>query len=119
MPPIKSLEDLQKLANETQEKQKRAAKNQVNIAMGSCSIAAGAQATLESILDFINVKHLTDVTITQTGCMGLCGVEPTIQVLIGEKPEVTYGKVTPEIARRILQDHVIGGQIVTEYVVLQ
>ncbi len=118
MPPIKSLEDLKKFRGEALEKQKETTQVLVTIAMGSCSIAAGSRQTLASINNFLDAHHLDHVTVIQTGCMGLCGVEPTIRVLIGEQSEVTYGHVSPDVARRILQNHVIGGEVVKEHLVL-
>ncbi|NMD31295.1 MAG: (2Fe-2S) ferredoxin domain-containing protein, partial [Chloroflexi bacterium] len=54
---------------------------------------------------------------TQTGCIGLCEREPIVQVQVGEQPKVTYGKVTPEIARRIVKEHVVEGKIIEDHVI--
>ena len=57
------------------------------------------------------------VVVTQTGCMGLCEKEPIVQVTIGEQPKVTYGKVNPEVARKIVHEHVVGGKPVADHVI--
>jgi NADH:ubiquinone oxidoreductase subunit E len=58
---------------------------QVIVAMGTCGIAAGARDTMKSVLNFIEKKHLSGVTVTQTGCMGMCEQEPIVQVVIGDQ----------------------------------
>jgi NADP-reducing hydrogenase subunit HndB len=120
MSPVKSLEELKKLREEAI--QKRNAKvtfgsSQVIVGMGTCGIAAGARETMKSILNQIEKDNLNDIVVTQTGCIGLCEREPIVQVVVGETPKVTYGKVTPLVAERILKEHVLGGKVVQEYVV--
>jgi NADP-reducing hydrogenase subunit HndB len=120
MPSVKSLDDLKKLREEAL--QKRAVKTasgkaQVIVAMGTCGIAAGARDAMKAILDTIESDSLSDVIVSQTGCIGLCEREPIVQVVIGDQPKVTYGKVTPEIARRIMREHVANGKIVQDHVI--
>lgn len=120
MSPVKSLEELKKLREEAI--QKRNAKMtygnaQVIVGMGTCGIAAGARDTMKAILGQIEKDNLNDIVVTQTGCIGLCEREPIVQVVVGESPKVTYGKVTPMVAERILKEHVLGGKVVQEYVV--
>jgi NADP-reducing hydrogenase subunit HndB len=91
--------------------------SQVIVGMGTCGIAAGARDTMKTILSEIETQNLEGIVVTQTGCIGLCEKEPIVQVIVGESPKVTYGKVTPTIARRILKEHVLGGQIVKENVI--
>jgi NADP-reducing hydrogenase subunit HndB len=117
MPTVKSLEDLKKLREEALEKRKvktTEGKAQIIVGMGTCGIAAGARDTMKAILDKIEKDNLSGILVTQTGCMGMCEKEPIVQVLVGENAKVTYGKVTPEIAQRIITDHVINGQIIKE-----
>ncbi len=90
---------------------------QVIVAMGTCGIAAGARDTMKAILDTIESENLTGIVVTQTGCIGLCEREPIVQVVIGEQPKVTYGKVTPEVARRIMKEHVVKGNVVQDHVI--
>jgi len=80
--------------------------------MGTCGIAAGARDAMKAILETIETDAISGVIVTQTGCIGLCEKEPIVQVVIGEQPKVTYGKVTPEVARRIMKEHVTGGKVV-------
>ncbi len=120
MTEIRSLEDLRRYKEQTLEKREQQARkgySKVLVAMGSCGIAAGARETMLALLNQIETNQLQGVSITQTGCIGLCEKEPIIQVLVGTQPKVIYGKVTPEAARRILKEHILGGSIVKEYVI--
>lgn len=120
MASVKSLEDLKKLREEALDKRKMktaTGRAQVIVAMGTCGIAAGARDAMKAILDTIESDNVSDVIVSQTGCIGLCEREPIVQVLIGEQPKVTYGKVTPEIARRIMREHVMQGKVISDHVI--
>ena len=90
---------------------------QVIVGMGTCGIAAGARDAMKSILETIEKDSISGVIVTQTGCIGLCEKEPIVQVVLGEQPKVTYGKVTPDVARRIMQEHVVEGKVVSNNVI--
>jgi (2Fe-2S) ferredoxin len=120
MTSVKSLEDLKRIRDEAFEKRKvKAASGQVQVivAMGTCGIAAGARDTMKAILDTIETDGLTGIIVAQTGCIGLCAREPIVQVIIGEQSKVTYGKVTPDVARRIMREHVVNGKVVAGHVI--
>jgi NADP-reducing hydrogenase subunit HndB len=117
VPVVKSLEDLKRLREEALEKRQAkatGARVQITAFMGTCGIAAGARETMKAILDIIEAEDLPDILVKQTGCIGLCSFEPIVEVEITDQPKVRYGKVSPERARRIMRDHVIGGQPVAE-----
>ena len=119
MPAIKSLEELKRVREEAlQKKQMKAAAGnvQVIVAMGTCGIAAGARDTMKSVLNFIETNNLSGVSVTQTGCIGMCEQEPILQVVIGENPKVTYGKVNVEVAEQIMKQYVQNGLPVKDYV---
>jgi NADP-reducing hydrogenase subunit HndB len=85
--------------------------------MGTCGIAAGAKDSFDAFLEELDAKGLTDVAaVTQTGCMGLCHAEPTVEVIVPEMPAVIYGHVKPDIARRIVDEHLVQRKLVSEYV---
>lgn len=120
MPTIKSLDDLKKVREEALQKKKiqtESGRARVIVGMGTCGIAAGARDAMKAILDTIEKDSIQDVVITQTGCIGMCEKEPIVQVEIGDQPKVTYGKVTPEVARNIIKDHVVGGKVVSNHVI--
>mgnify|MGYP000875704503 CR=1 FL=1 len=120
MATIKSLEDLKKAREEALKKRELKAASgtvQVIVGMGTCGIAAGARDAMKAILETIEKDSINGVLVTQTGCIGLCEKEPIVQVIHGEQPKVTYGKVTPEIARQIVKDHVVNGKVVEKNVI--
>lgn len=120
MSTVKTLEDLKRIREEALEKRKAKATSgtaQVIVGMGTCGIAAGARDAMKSILDVIEKDNISGVLVTQTGCIGLCEKEPIVQVVIGEQPKVTYGKVTPEVATRIMKDHIENGKLVQSNVI--
>lgn len=120
MSAIKSLEDLKKVREEALQKRKARETTghaQVVVGMGTCGIAAGARETMKAILDVIEEQNLDDVIVTQTGCIGLCEWEPIVEVSVGGSPKVTYGKVSPDKARQIIEQHVKKGETVTELVI--
>ena len=85
---------------------------------GSCGIAAGARPVLRAFTDGVNDAALTDkVTVTQTGCIGICQYEPVVEVFEEGKEKVTYVKVDAAKAKEIIEKHLKGGQVVTEYTI--
>ena len=120
MSAIKSLEDLKRLREEALEKRKAkatAGHTQIVVGMGTCGIAAGARETMKAILDLIEEKNLSDIIVTQTGCIGLCEWEPIVEVSVGGSPKVTYGKVSADKARQIVEKHVLEGVTVSELLI--
>jgi len=120
MNKVKSLEDLKRIREEALSKRDAkvvSGQKQVIVGMGTVGIAAGARETLKAILDFIEKENLSDIVVRQTGNIGWDSFEPIVQVVIGDAPKVTYGKVTPEVAERIMREHVVGGKIVKEYAI--
>jgi len=89
----------------------------VVVAMGTCGIAAGAREAMPALLDELDTRGVTTVTVSQTGCKGRCDAEPMVEVHDEDGAVVTYGRVTPEVMRRIVAEHVVGKQVVADYVV--
>lgn len=117
---IQSMQDLEKArqaALASQRAQDKKYRFQVQVGLASCSIAAGAQDTLEALKQHVAADNLEEVLVTKTGCIGLCALEPIVQVKERGKPPITYGKVTPEIARRIVKEHIEAGMVVQHYTI--
>ena len=90
----------------------------VVVGMATCGIAAGARPVLNALVEEVNNGGLYDkVTVTQTGCVGLCQLEPIVEVYEAGKEKVTYIKMTPDKAKEIVEKHLKGGKVVTEYTV--
>lgn len=117
---MKTLEDLKKIREEAQQTMKIREgqhKYKIVVAMGTCGIASGAREVMAAILDELGKRGITDVAITQTGCKGLCEQEPTVDVIKSGEPAVTYGYVTPEKARVIVAQHIVNGNVASEWVI--
>ena len=120
MTKIRSLEDLNRFREEVlKERQRKAGLGhiQIIVSLGSCGIAAGALDTLKAVQQMIESEKLKNVSISETGCIGLCKHEPILEVVAGDSPRITYGRVTPEVARRIIRGHVVDGKVVEEFVI--
>ena len=91
------------------------ARARILVHMGTCGIAAGARAVMSALMAEIEQRRLEDILLTLSSCAGLCSREPMITVEMKDEPPVKYVDVTPEKAKEILDKHVIGGEIVTEY----
>lgn len=115
-----TLEELRKLRDEQKKNlSHRDVENkdiQIIVGMGTCGIAAGAKETLDAFVQELDENELSNVRVTQTGCMGLCYVEPTVEVIVPDMPDVIYGKVDAEIARKIVRKHVVGKALVNDHV---
>ncbi len=87
------------------------------VGMATCGIAAGARPVLNGFVDEIAKRNLQHVTVSQTGCIGMCQYEPIVEVFAPGKEKVTYIKMTPEKIARVVADHIVNGNPVTEYTV--
>ena len=88
------------------------------VGMATCGIAAGARPVLNAFVEEVNNENLADtVTVTQTGCIGICQYEPVVEIFESGKEKVTYIKMTPEKAKEVVEKHIKGGNVVTEYTI--
>jgi NADP-reducing hydrogenase subunit HndB len=87
----------------------------VIVHMGTCGIAAGARTVMKALMDEIESREVKDVLLTISSCAGLCSREPMVTVELTGEPAVKYVDLTPEKAKRVFEEHVLGGKIVTEY----
>ena len=92
----------------------------VVVGMATCGIAAGARPVLNAFVEGVNEAGLSDsVTVTQTGCIGICQFEPVVEVYEAGKEKVTYVKLTAEKAKTIVEKHLKGGSVVTEFTIAE
>lgn len=90
----------------------------VLVGMATCGIAAGARPVLNAFTEEIAKRGLQeDITVTQTGCIGICQFEPVVEVEIPGEEKVTYVKMTPEKVARVVNDHLVNKNVVTEYTI--
>lgn len=89
----------------------------VVIGMATCGIAAGARPVMTAFLEEAAKRNLNNVVIEQTGCIGMCALEPIVEVYVPGKEKVTYVKMSPEKVAKIVSDHIVNGAVVSEYTV--
>lgn len=115
-----TLDDLRKLRDtKRRELDMRDAENktiQVIVGMGTSGIAAGAKQTLAAFLAELEHHALANVSLRQTGSLGLDHAEPTVEVRMPDMPDIIYGKVTPEVAEKIVRKHIIGKTLVNDHI---
>ena len=118
---MKSLAELKAIKDRMKDKVVlREGSNDVRVVVGmaTCGIAAGARPVLNACVEEVNKSGLADkVTVTQTGCIGLCQYEPIVEVYEAGKEKVTYVKMTAEKVKTVVEKHLKGGNIVTEFTV--
>ena len=89
----------------------------VVVGMATCGIAAGARPVLNKFAELVQERKLENVMVTQTGCIGICKYEPIVEVFEPDKPKVTYVHMTNEKAEEVVNRHLVGGQVVKDYVI--
>ena len=89
-------------------------KIRVVVGRATCGIAAGARPVLGAFVDEIAKRSLNNITVTQTGCIGICKYEPVVEVYVPGQEKVTYVKMTAEKAMRVVAEHLVNNQVVTE-----
>lgn len=117
---MKSLAELEAIRNKAIKNVDLRTKNfekKVVVGMATCGIAAGARPVLTAFVEEVAKRNLSDVVVGQTGCIGVCRLEPIVEVFLPGQEKVTYVKVKPEMAKRIVSEHIVNGNIVTEYTI--
>ena len=118
---MKSLEELaalrERMKNSVAMRQDNSNTTRVVVGMATCGIAAGARPVLTAFVEEVNRRGLQDVTVTQAGCIGMCKLEPIVEVFQPGKEKVTYLKMTPGKGARIVSEHLVNGNPVMEYTV--
>ncbi len=90
----------------------------VVVGMATCGIAAGARPVLNTFVEEVAKENLSDkVTVTQTGCIGICQFEPVVEIFEAGKDKVTYVKMTPEKAKEVVEKHLKGGKVIADYAI--
>ncbi len=118
---MKSLAELAAIREKMKDKvviREGASETRVVVGMATCGIAAGARPVLNAFVEGVSKAGLTDsVTVSQTGCIGVCKFEPVVEVYEAGKEKVTYVKMTAEKAQRVIDEHLKGGKVIAEYTI--
>ena len=117
MKTIQELEEIRKKTLETINLRKDQSGTRVVVGMATCGIAAGARPVLLAIMDEIKKHNLSDVVVAQTGCIGLCVLEPIVEIYKPGEEKVTYVKVNPSKAKRIVNEHIMKDKVISEYTI--
>ncbi len=116
---MKSLAELQAIKEKMQNKvalREGSGEMRVVVGMATCGIAAGARPVLSAFVEEVANADLTGkVTVSQTGCIGICQFEPVVEIYEAGKEKTTYVKMTAEKAKRVVEEHIKGGKVVSEY----
>ncbi len=116
---MKSLAELQAIKEKMQNKvalRDGSGEMRVVVGMATCGIAAGARPVLSTFVEEIANEGLASkVTVSQTGCIGICQYEPVVEIMEAGKEKVTYVQMTPEKAKRVVEEHIKGGKVVAEF----
>lgn len=118
---MKSLAELAKIREQAQNnihlRKESESGTRIVVGMATCGIASGARPVLNALVEEVAKRNLSDVAVTQTGCIGMCRLEPIVEVYRAGQEKVTYVKMTPEKAIKIINDHIVNGNIVTEFTI--
>ena len=118
---MKSLEELavirDKMQNVVNLRNEATDCTKIVVGMATCGIAAGARPVLKAFSDGIQEKGIKDVMVIQEGCIGLCQYEPIVEVITPGTEKITYVKMTAEKAAEVIEQHIIGGNVVTKYTI--
>jgi len=118
---MKSVEELMAIKAKMQDKvavRRGVTDMRIVVGMATCGIAAGARPVLNAFVEGVNAAGLTEkVTVTQTGCIGICQYEPVVEVYVKGQEKVTYVKMDAQKALRVVNDHIVNGNVVTEYTI--
>ncbi len=118
---MKSLAELAAIRDKMKDKvviREGSTQTRVVVGMATCGIAAGARPVLSAFVEKINESGLAaNVTVTQTGCIGICQYEPVVEIYEAGKEKVTYVKMSPEKAAEVVEKHLKGGKVIEEYTI--
>ncbi|MBE6951979.1 MAG: (2Fe-2S) ferredoxin domain-containing protein [Clostridia bacterium] len=118
---MKSLEELRAIKEQMRTKigirNDENAKKRIVVGMATCGIAAGARPVLNAISEELGKRGIADVAVSQTGCIGICQYEPVVEVFDENGEKTTYVKMSPEKAVRVVNDHIVNGNVVTEFTI--
>ncbi len=87
------------------------------VGMATCGIAAGARPVMLGFIEELKKRGIENVTVAQTGCVGMCRLEPMVEVYVKDQEKVTYVHMTPEKVARVVNDHIVNGRPVDEYTI--
>ncbi|HOR14143.1 MAG TPA: (2Fe-2S) ferredoxin domain-containing protein [Clostridia bacterium] len=117
MKTLQELEEIRKRTLDAINLRKDTEAIRVVVGMATCGIAAGARPVLTAFMDEVAKRNLSNVVVAQTGCIGVCRLEPIVEIYRPGEEKVTYVKVTPDMVGRIVTEHIVNGNAVRDYTI--
>ncbi|SKC51255.1 (2Fe-2S) ferredoxin domain-containing protein [Maledivibacter halophilus] len=117
---MKSLAELAKIREEALKKvdiRKERKGTRIVVGMATCGISAGARPVLTALLEEIKKRNLNDIEVAQTGCIGVCRLEPIVEIYREGEEKVTYVEMTAEKAKRVVAEHLVNGKVIREFTI--
>lgn len=117
MKTLAELEEIRKRTLDEMELRNSSSSTRIVVGMATCGIAAGARPVMATLLEEISKRGLKGITVTQTGCIGVCRLEPIIEVYQPNQEKITYVKLTPDKVSKIVLEHLANGKVCDEYTI--
>jgi NADP-reducing hydrogenase subunit HndB len=117
MKSLKELEEIRSKTLDTINIRKERDGTRIVVGMATCGIAAGARPVLTGFMEEVGKRSLRNVTVAQAGCIGVCRLEPIVEVYKQGQEKVTYVKVKPDMVNRIVAEHIVNGHVINEYTI--
>ncbi|HHV30503.1 (2Fe-2S) ferredoxin domain-containing protein [Acetivibrio mesophilus] len=117
---MKSLAELEEIRKKTLDQINLRTNSQdmrVVVGMATCGIAAGARPVMNAFVEELSKRNLSNVAVTMTGCIGICKLEPVVEIIDKDGGKVTYVKMTPEKVARVVAEHIVNGRVCAEYTI--
>lgn len=117
---MKSIAELEQIRKKTLDEigmRKNRNGRRIVVGMATCGIAAGARPVMNALLEELKKRNISDVSVTMTGCIGVCRLEPIFEVIEPDGSKVTYVKMTPEKAARVVAEHIVNGRVCVDYTI--
>ena len=119
---MKSIADIKAIREEMQSQvilRENPSDNETKIVVGmaTCGISAGARPVFDALVDEVAARKIKNVKVIRSGCIEMCKLEPIVEIVAPDKEKVTYVRVTPEKAKKIIAEHIVNGNVCTEYLI--
>jgi NADP-reducing hydrogenase subunit HndB len=117
MKSIAELEEIRKRSLEKINLRKDNGGMRIIVGMATCGIAAGARPVMNTLIEELQKRNINDVKVTMTGCIGVCRLEPIVEIISPDGNKVTYVKMTPDKAKRVVAEHIVNGRVCVDYTI--
>lgn len=106
-----------KMQSQLNDRDNKDADIRIVVGMATCGISAGARPVFETLVDEVSTRNLKNVKVTRSGCLGMCKLEPIVEVYMPGQDKVTYVHMTAEKAKQVVANHIVNGNVVSEYLI--